>query len=230
MALALFDLDNTLVDRTAAFGRAVPWLCEVYGLPAEAHPFIIDADRDGTATWQVWMGATIERYGLDTTVDDMRARFRPAYLTSYALEPAVAEGLRGLRAAGWHLGVVTNGPPSQVEKIHGTGLAELVDGWAVSEEVGARKPDRRIFEVAADRCGAALDGGWMVGDSADADMAGGRAAGLRCIWLHRGRPWDERSPSPDHQVDGPVAAIEVVGASAREEPTGPGQPRSTRPL
>ena len=45
MALALFDLDNTLVDRTLAFGRAVPWLAERYGLdPAVAVPFMIEAD------------------------------------------------------------------------------------------------------------------------------------------------------------------------------------------
>ena len=37
----------------------------------------------------------------------------------------------------------------------------------------------------------------MVGDSAAADMAGGRAAGIRTIWLRRGRTWAEAVLQPD---------------------------------
>ncbi|HEX7443701.1 MAG TPA: HAD family hydrolase [Acidimicrobiales bacterium] len=215
MTLALFDLDNTLVDRTAAFAEAVPGLARRYDLdPVEAVPFIIRTDQDGTVGWPVWMGALIERFGIDTTVDEMRAAFVSGYLAAYRLDPGVADALRRLREAGWSTGIVTNGPPSQADKITGTGLAGLVDGWVVSEELGVRKPDPRIFAEAAARCGAELAGGWMVGDSAHADMAGARNAGLRSIWLPRGRPWPADAPGPDHQADGPVAAIELILAQA----------------
>jgi HAD superfamily hydrolase (TIGR01549 family) len=231
MALALFDLDNTLVDRTAAFGRAVPWLAERYGLdPAVAVPFIVDADGDGMVGWETWMAHTIERFEIDTTVDEMRAAFNERYLSGYELEPDVADGLRRMRSAGWRIGIVTNGPPSQNDKITRTGLDQLIDGWAVSEDVGARKPDRRIFEVAAERCGSVLAGGWMVGDSAPADMVGAHEAGLTSVWLHRGRTWSSAGAmadpyelanglprttpiaafEPHHQADDPVAAIELI--------------------
>ena len=213
MALALFDLDNTLVDRTRAFGQAVPQLADHYGLARdEAVPFMIDADADGRVGWPSWMAATIERYGLATTVDEMRTFFVSVYLACYRLEPTVATGLRGLRSAGWRLGIVTNGPPSQRDKITGTGLDLLVDGWVVSEELGVAKPDRRIFEAAAERCGAALTSGWMVGDSGPADMVGARNAGLRSIWLPRGRTWNE-GPAPDHQVGDITTAIELIAAT-----------------
>jgi HAD superfamily hydrolase (TIGR01549 family) len=230
MALVLFDLDNTLVDRTDAFGRAVPSLAERYGLdPDMAVPFIIEADADGLRGWPTWMAATIEHFGIDTTVEEMRAAFQTVYLTGYTLEPAVADGLRRLRVAGWRTGIVTNGPMSQVDKITGTGLDRLVDGWVVSEDIGVRKPDRRIFAEAAARCGGSLDGGWMVGDSAPADMAGARQAGLHSVWLRRGRAWGDVADTgqsepdhqpdrqPDHQADSPVAAIDIVLGS------GPGQ-------
>ncbi len=230
MALALFDLDNTLVDRTVAFGRAVPRLAERYGLDLTvAVPFIIEADGDGMVGWETWMAQTIDRFDVATTVDEMRAAFNDRYLSGYELEPEVADGLHRLRSAGWRIGVVTNGPPSQSDKITRTGLDRLVHGWAVSEEVGVRKPDRHIFEVAAERCGSVLDGGWMVGDSPPADMAGARNAGLTSVWLHRGRTWTSAAAAddhelangqarttptepfgPDHQADGPVAAIELI--------------------
>ncbi|USY18473.1 HAD family hydrolase [Nocardiopsis exhalans] len=82
-----------------------------------------------------------------------------------------------------------------------TGVAGRVDAWAVSGAEGVRKPDRRLFEIAARRCGAALEGGgWMVGDSPTADVVGGRGAGLRTVWIDRGRSWPEKLPAPDHSV------------------------------
>ncbi|MFI6811893.1 HAD family hydrolase [Nonomuraea sp. NPDC050328] len=47
---------------------------------------------------------------------------------------------------------------------------------------GVRKPDPRLFELAAQRCG----GGWMVGDDLTADIQGAAAAGLRTIWVDHG--------------------------------------------
>jgi hypothetical protein len=42
---------------------------------------------------------------------------------------------------------------NQLGKIRNTGLAELVDGWCISDEVGVRKPDPKIFQLTAQRCG-----------------------------------------------------------------------------
>ncbi|MEV7806919.1 HAD hydrolase-like protein [Microbispora sp. NPDC088329] len=44
-----------------------------------------------------------------------------------------------------------------------------------------------VEAIAAERCGATLaEGGWMIGDNPTADIAGGRAVGLRTIWINRG--------------------------------------------
>ncbi|MCZ9344674.1 HAD family hydrolase, partial [Streptomyces sp. TRM76130] len=106
--------------------------------------------------------------------------------------PEVLEGLTRLRAAAWTIGVATNGAGDiQRAKLAGTGLASLVDGVAVSGDLEIRKPDLRLFGLAASRCGVSLaDGGWMVGDNPAGDIRGGHRAGLRTIWL-RGRPWPD---------------------------------------
>lgn len=114
------------------------------------------------------------------------------------------------------MAIATNGETSQQSaKILRTGLDAHVNAVAISEEVGARKPGRRIFEVAAERCGVRLsEGGWMIGDAPDADIAGGRNAGLRTVWMRRGREWDSALPLPDGIADG----ISAAGKALRSSP------------
>ncbi len=126
------------------------------------------------------------------------------------------DALRRLRVAGWKIGIVSNGMvDNQLAKIHNTGLSRLVDGWAISAEVGIRKPDPGIFRLAAGRCGASPDGdgGWMVGDSLVLDVAGGHAAGLRTIWLQpkrRPRSWSFTGPAPDRVVDSVADGVDTL--------------------
>ncbi len=65
-------------------------------------------------------------------------------------EDASIDALRALRNGGWRIRVVSNGVTAhQARKLEITGVADVVDAVCISEEVGARKPDRRIFEEAA---------------------------------------------------------------------------------
>jgi putative hydrolase of the HAD superfamily len=115
-----------------------------------------------------------------------------------------------LRRAGWKIVVVTNGPATyQREKIALTGLSELIDGSCISKLIGATKPSLAIFEAAAALAGCPL-AGWMVGDSADHDIGGGRAAGLDTIWLSRGRRWEQPEFSPSHICDSVFDAVGVM--------------------
>ena len=73
---------------------------------------------------------------------------------------------------------------NQLGKIRNTRLTDLVDGWCISGEAGIRKPDCKIFQLTAQRCGMPADqGGWMVGDSLPLDIDGARNAGLSTIWV-----------------------------------------------
>ena len=99
--------------------------------------------------------------------------------------PDAAGALGSLRALGIRAAVVSNWDCSLGDVLAGLGLGGLVDAVVTSAEVGARKPDPRIFEaaLAAVRCPAAR--ALVVGDSLGVDVAGGRAAGIRSVLLDR---------------------------------------------
>ena len=99
------------------------------------------------------------------------------------------DGLASLRTAGWRVAVVTNGGVvQQSRKLEHTGIAGAVDYCCISEAAGVRKPDRRIFAIAAGAHRRDVGGGWMVGDHPSYDIAGGIAAGLCTIRIGSHHP------------------------------------------
>jgi putative hydrolase of the HAD superfamily len=216
MPLALFDLDNTLIDRNGAFLRWVREFASSRGLPDDAVAWFVDNDGDGFVPRGTFFEAAVDRFGLGESVPHLCAEYRRRMPDLVTVRAEVLAGLAGLRSGGWRLGIVTNGDSeSQGGKITRLGLGDYVDGWAISEAEGVRKPARALFAVAAARCGAPLDGdGWMVGDSRTADVGGGRAAGLRTIWI-RGCGPQAGGDEPDHAVDDVLAAIALIAAGIR---------------
>src|SRR4051812_32976196 len=74
--------------------------------------------------------------------------------TSAALIPGMAEALRYLKVTGHPLALVADTRPSNPRNVLGPpGLYELFDYCAISEVVGASKPDPLIFKVALDALG-----------------------------------------------------------------------------
>ncbi|MFH8496788.1 HAD family hydrolase [Streptomyces coeruleorubidus] len=178
-------MDNTLIDRQLAFSA---WAAEFAGerrLGGEAAHWLTTADRQGATPRDQFFLAVRERFALAEPVEELWASYRARMPALVRCDPKVLDGLSQLRASGWRVGIVSNGmADNQLAKIERSGLGARVDACCVSGDVGIRKPDVRIFELAAARCGLALtDGGWMIGDNPEHDIAGGRAAGLRTMWV-----------------------------------------------
>lgn len=209
--LVLFDLDNTLVDRTGAFRKWAERFVAGNGLGEEAVEWLCSTDDDGFAQREALFEEARRHFGLRQTSDELIVEYRQSYPNGFGPSAPVIDALRSLRGAGWRVGVVTNGPSSQRDKLVRAGLEDLVDAVCISDEIGSTKPDRRIFEEALRRCGArgiAAESVAMVGDAPEPDVGGGRNMGFRTIWLHRGRAW----PRTDYEPDLTVASVaEAVG-------------------
>ncbi len=211
MKLALFDLDNTLVDRAGAFRCSVQRLQEELGVESPGFvSFVEGADRDGTAGWLSWMQAAQEQFAFSGDAATLVEQHRDRYLASFELERPVIERLVELRDNSWRIVIVTNGPPTQLDVARRCGVLADVDTCVVSSVVGFRKPDPGIFALAAQRVGADLarDTVWMIGDSPSADIAGAVEVGIDSIWISRGRRWTEPRFAPTETVDTIAQAFE----------------------
>lgn len=205
--LVLSDLDNTLIDRAGAFRI---W-ARAFSSEHELGPSEIDRlerlDGDGLTARLEFFSRVRSRYALKEHVERLVAAYRRDY--PRCVQPPPAEtwaALRDLRRRGWRIGIVGNGTQSQEAKIAAAGLTEAVDGWAISEIVGSRKPEPGIFRAAAEACDSTLEGGWMIGDSAKADIGGAVACGLSSVWISRGRGWVD-AYRPDAVADSAAEAV-----------------------
>ena len=235
--LLLVDLDNTLIDRAGAFDRWARGFASERGLAsslgvasslgfasergvaaagggggAADAEWLVAADRDGLESRERLAAMIGERFGLDARGEaGLLAELRGGLVRQLVPDAAVTRALRDARAAGWVPFVVTNGTVAQQErKLRRAGLDRDVAGWVISEGTGLRKPDPAIFQLAAARAGQPLDGAWMIGDSAEADISGARNAGLPGIWLHRGRAWPLATCQPAHVADSFPHAVEIL--------------------
>jgi len=122
----------------------------------------------------------------DAVFADLYAHYaRPA---AWRLHPDVPDALAALRAHGMRLGIVSNFDGRLPALVAGLGLAPLVDVVTHSSQVGAAKPDARIFLAALGRLGVAPGEALHVGDDPRADVEGARAAGLAAVLIARRGP------------------------------------------
>jgi putative hydrolase of the HAD superfamily len=212
--LIFLDLDDTVADRDTAFGH---WLSSVLpGWAADeegARRFLVEQDAGGARPRIEFLAAARERFGLVSSVDELLADYRRLTLAGFLpLADEVRRYLEMMRGEGWKVAVVTNGESGvQEATVERIGLAPLLDACVVSGTVGIRKPDPRIFALAAERCGEQLDGAWMVGDG-QVDVLGAAHAAITSVWLTRGRVWDRTDVCPAFVADSLMQALSLVRA------------------
>ncbi|MBK4992385.1 HAD family hydrolase [Pseudomonas sp. S37] len=114
-----------------------------------------------------------------------------AELNSIEAYPDAIEAVAMLRERGVALGICSN-----LAKPYGTAVQRLfpsMDAYAFSFEIGAAKPDPRIYQALLEMIDArpgqsavaTASEAWMVGDSARCDRDGARAVGVKGHYLDR---------------------------------------------
>jgi putative hydrolase of the HAD superfamily len=200
----LFDLDDTVFDHKhsrlcglKALQDRYPELSRVPLRTLEAeHEALLQADYgrvlDGAVSFAegrvMRARGLLTQHGIDPD-DEEAGRAAKCYGEAYDRARRPVPGVEALlqRLRPWAaLGIVTNGVvEQQAEKLRVCGLEGIFDAVIVSEAVGVRKPDARIFLTALDTLGASAVRTTFVGDSWSVDIIPARTLGLRAVWLNR---------------------------------------------
>jgi HAD superfamily hydrolase (TIGR01549 family) len=209
--LLLLDLDNTLIDRDAAFAAWLRKVAAGAGAPDSAVDGVLAVDEGGYGDREDVAEAMRRLLRLDDDTETLVDRIRHEHVEFIELTGGVRDRLAAIADRGVHLGVVTNGAVrQQTMKLRHVGLGGLVDRALISEGVGIAKPDPEIFRRAVALRGASPDETWMVGDNAVADIRGAQEAGLRTGWVSLAREWPG-GPPPTVQAPSTAEVLDLTG-------------------
>lgn len=204
----LFDLDNTLAHRDlsiASYARrfAQDFRERVVEPDAESiTALIIERDNGGygvagspfpTVRDDVAHAlATRLRWRAEPQGDELACHWF-AHFPSHSVEmPGATEVLERMATAGLRVGIVSNGAEaSRRELARCLGFGDRIATLVSSERAGIRKPDPRIFALAAAELDVPVDQCWFVGDHPVNDVVGAHTAGMRAIWLRGFHDWPD---------------------------------------
>jgi len=243
VSAVLLDLDDTIVDSTAAMlaagtvaaahvwpdarpdvhrAAAVRFRADPRGLFGE----YTRGRLDFAAMRQARLADVAAHLGLPDP-GDTHARFEAAYAPAFAAHlrafDDVAPLLAQAAARRWPVGVLTNsGAAYTDEKLRVAGLEGAFGVVVTTDDLGFGKPDARVFTHACARLGTAPGHTAYVGDDPRVDAGGAAAAGLYGVWLRRAEPapWGSPGDSGDG-ADWPGPRVsslaDVVPLLARHE-------------
>jgi FMN phosphatase YigB (HAD superfamily) len=205
----VFDVGETLIDETEAWGGWADWL----GVPrltlfATLGGVIARGGHHSDALRMVRPGIDVDA---ETQARDAAGRgFR---MTADDLYPDALPCLRALVAAGIVVGVAGNQPPSTETVLRGMDVPLAL--VASSQRWGVEKPDPAFFARICEELRLTANEIVYVGDRLDNDVGGAAAAGMRAVFLRRG-PWAIiQSASQDPLAAGAAATIDSLAELPR---------------
>jgi len=103
----------------------------------------------------------------------------------FALYEDVTPALDDLRSNGYVVGVITNMSRPGEDVAESMGFKDNVDFTISSMDVGASKPNPKMFQAALSRAGVAPNEAVHVGDQLETDIQGAVASGINPILIDR---------------------------------------------
>jgi len=220
VAAVLCDLDNTLTDRAASIHRFAQRFLADFGEALhpdatydQVHEVIGKGDGGGYLPKETMFQeiCTDLRWTTEPSPAIVSEYWYSASPECMELRAGVVSTLQQLRTSGCKIGMITNGKTSvQNATIDAIGVRSYFDTILVSETVGLRKPDTRIFELALSQLGVLPSEAVYVGDHPVSDIHGARNAGIRGVWFAGMHDWDEALPEPEYQIHEIVQLLDVL--------------------
>lgn len=215
---AIFDLDDTLIDRRAMFLHFSRLFVRRFFPEAsgEAYTHIWETftrlDDNGYASRPELFHQLYRELGLAASPSDEEqlAFWNTRFADDTILIPGVVETLHTLKERGCLLGMITNGNPLlQNSKIDRTGFRELFDDIIVSGMFGCDKPDPHIFRASLKTLGITAADAVYVGDNPVNDIYGAHRVGMKAVWANYFDRHNRTEYRPDYEIRTFPALLEL---------------------
>lgn len=189
LSAVLFDLDDTLHDKSAtlrALARrqfASARLAQLGIAAASWEASFVAFNNERIEKAEVFNRLAIA-FRLDAGVRETLLRDFDASTGDVAQPiPGAVELVRGCKALGLKVGLVTNGRDAyQRGKVAGLGLLDDFDAIITSGALGVKKPDHAIFRACLDALSIPASQAAFVGDDLAADVTPASELGMLAIW------------------------------------------------
>ncbi len=191
----LFDFDETLQDRTAAFEKYMDTFLadfcpDISREEAEKRKEEMRiTGKGGYVNREAWYAGLIKSWNwLDAPSNVVLANHYDTKFGDHnVIFPDSERLLKELKNRGYLVGIITNGPSYlQNHKMDTSGLRPYCDIVVVSGDVGVHKPDPAIFTYTADKLGVRAEECIYVGDHPVNDIEGALGAGMKVIRMNYG--------------------------------------------
>ena len=192
----LWDLDDTLYSRKAAAEKVFHGMFRELLYPSRDEEYISRAVsymmkcvRPNSMVSEEAFSELLKKYEPELPFSrpdclDYYYAHMPDFAVPY---PTHIKIIKGLRSLGIKNAIVTNIYPERVAaqraKIKALGIEDLFEEIIISGEVGIRKPDRGIYDLAASRLGVKNSECIFVGDDPGSDIKGAIGADMEAVWL-----------------------------------------------
>ncbi|NDI33932.1 HAD family hydrolase [Chengkuizengella sediminis] len=196
----IFDLDDTLLDRSESFGKFLELFMEQYfnSLPPSKKNQYIEIikkiDNYGYTKKEETFNQLRETFTWEVKpeLDELMEFYFINYVQCAILMEHTIELLEFCKQNNYKLGLVTNGRNQiQYGKIDLLKIRDYFDAIVVSEEAGVKKPSQQIFQLALARLELKPHEAIFVGDHPKNDILGASQVGMKTIWVDKNQKWDE---------------------------------------
>ncbi len=218
---ALFDLDDTLVDRRGAYNaffRAFydrhDVINEEVSWPQASEFFWTLSPHNATDPRKAFEVIKARWPGVRGDPDSHYEDYFHGIVANMKLLPGALDLIEALNLSGMPWGVVTNGGEHQLKKVKVTEIEDMVPFVIATELHGASKPDPepylhavRLLEMSESDAGEIL----FVGDNPHTDIAGAHAVGMQTAWIHMDREFPSNVKQPHLTITDVTELHELLG-------------------
>lgn len=209
-----FDLDHTLWDFDKNSGLAFNSIFDKYKIQVELEDFLTAYSPINTNYWKLYREEKVTkealRYGrlketfdlLNVSItDDLIHSLSIDYIEHLPLHNHLLNGCEEILQylhSKYTMHIITNGfKEVQHKKLESSGILKYFTTVTTSEDVGVKKPNKHIFEVALKSAEAKKEESIMIGDNFEADFLGAVNFGMQAILYNY---YKEDFSSEYHQV------------------------------